>query len=224
MNLQNIHLQFITHYTDKCSNIDSAKIALEGGCRWIQLRMKDVSETILEHHALIIQEMCKEYGATFIIDDNVFLAKKINADGVHLGKNDMPITEARGILGDDFIIGGTVNTFEDILKITNSLGSTANSQRPMVNYFGCGPFRFTHTKQKLSPILGIEGYKEIVKKKLEQNIDIPIVAIGGIANADIPHILETGIDGIALSSSILRAENPIEEMKNIVSTIKKLKQ
>ena len=224
MNLQNIHLQFITHYTEKYSYTDSAKIALEGGCRWIQLRMKDVSETILEHHALIIQEMCKEYGATFIIDDNVHLVKKINADGVHLGKNDMPITEARRILGDDFIIGGTVNTFEDILKITNSLSSTANSQRPMVNYFGCGPFRFTHTKQKLSPILGIEGYKEIVKKKLEQNIDIPIVAIGGITNADIPHILETGIDGIALSSSILKAENPIEEMKNIVSTIKNLKQ
>ena len=224
MNLQNIHLQFITHYTEKCSYIDSAKIALEGGCRWIQLRMKDVSETTLEHHALIIQEMCKEYGATFIIDDNVFLAKKINADGVHLGKNDMPITEARRILGDDFIIGATVNTFEDILKITNSLSSTANSQRPMVNYFGCGPFRFTQTKQKLSPILGIEGYKEIVKKKNEYNIDIPIVAIGGIANADIPHILETGIDGIALSSSVLRAENPIEEMKNIVSILKNFKQ
>ena len=224
MNLQNIHLQFITHYTEKYSYTDSVKIALEGGCRWIQLRMKEVSETILEQHALIIQEMCKEYGATFIIDDNVHLVKKINADGVHLGKNDMPTTEARRILGDDFIIGGTVNTFEDILKITNSLSSTANSQRPMVNYFGCGPFRFTHTKQKLSPILGIEGYKEIVKKKLEQNIDIPIVAIGGITNADIPHILETGIDGIALSSSILKAENPIEEMKNIVSTIKNLKQ
>ena len=224
MNLQNIHLQFITHYTEKCSYIDSAKIALDGGCRWIQLRMKDVSETTLEHHALIIQEMCKEYGATFIIDDNVFLAKKINADGVHLGKNDMPITEARRILGDDFIIGATVNTFEDILKITNGLSSTANSQRPMVNYFGCGPFRFTHTKQKLSPILGIEGYKEIVKKKNEHNIDIPIVAIGGIVNADIPHILETGIEGIALISSVLRAENPIEEMKNIVSILKNFKQ
>ena len=239
MNLQNVHLQFITHYTEKYSYIDSAKIALEGGCRWIQLRMKDVPETALEHHALIIQEMCRNYGATFIIDDNVFLAKKIKADGVHLGKNDMPITEARRILGEDFIIGGTVNTFEDILKIIDNVQvgiSTnlvtdnncqklkANSQRPMVNYFGCGPFRFTQTKQKLSPILGIEGYKEIVKKKNEYNIDIPIVAIGGIVNADIPHVLETGIDGIALSSSVLRAENPIEEMKNIVSTIKKLKQ
>ena len=239
MSLQNVHLQFITHYTEKYSYIDSAKIALEGGCRWIQLRMKDVPETTLEHHALIIQEMCRNYGATFIIDDNVFLAKKIKADGVHLGKNDMPITEARRILGDDFIIGGTVNTFEDILKIIDNVQvgiSTnlvtdnncqklkANSQRPMVNYFGCGPFRFTQTKQKLSPILGIEGYKEIVKKKNEYNIDIPIVAIGGIVNADIPHILETGIDGIALSGSVLRAENPIEEMKNIVSILKNFKQ
>ena len=224
MNLQNVHLQFITHYTENYSYIDSAKIALEGGCRWIQLRMKDVPETTLEHHALIIQKMCKEYGATFIIDDNVHLVKKIKADGVHLGKNDMPVSEARKILGDDFIIGGTVNTFEDILKITNCLSSTALVQQPTVNYFGCGPFRFTQTKQKLSPILGIEGYKEIVKKKNEYNIDIPIVAIGGIVNADIPHILETGIDGIALSSSVLRAENPIEEMKNIVSILKNFKK
>lgn len=219
MNLQNVHLQFITHYTENYSYIDSAKIALEGGCRWIQLRMKDVPETTLEHHALIIQKMCKEYGATFIIDDNVHLVKKIKADGVHLGKNDMPVSEARSILGDDFIIGGTVNTFEDILKITNCLSSTALAQQPTVNYFGCGPFRFTQTKQKLSPILGIEGYLDIVKKKREHNIDIPIVAIGGICKDDISGILDCGVDGIALSGSILRAENPIQEMKDIVNEL-----
>ena len=211
MNLQNVHLQFITHYTENYSYIDSAKIALEGGCRWIQLRMKDVPETTLEHHALIIQKMCKEYGATFIIDDNVHLVKKIKADGVHLGKNDMPVSEARSILGDDFIIGGTVNTFEDILRQQSSC---------VIDYFGCGPFRFTHTKQKLSPILGIEGYLDIVKKKREHNIDIPIVAIGGICKDDISGILDCGIDGIALSGSILRAENPIREMKDIVKILK----
>ena len=222
MNLQNVHLQFITHYTEKYSYIDSAKIALEGGCRWIQLRMKDVPETTLEHHALIIQKMCKEYGATFIIDDNVHLVKKIKADGVHLGKNDMPITEARRILGDDFVIGGTVNTFEDILRQR----TTDNGQQSsgVTDYFGCGPFRFTQTKQKLSPILGIEGYLDIVKKKREHNIDIPIVAIGGICKDDISGILDCGIDGIALSGSILRAENPIQEMKNIVSILKNFKQ
>ena len=116
MNLKNVHLQFITHYTENYSYIDSAKIALEGGCRWIQLRMKDADESLLEETALIVQKMCKEYDATFIIDDNVHLVKKINADGVHLGKNDMPVSEARRILGDDFIIGGTVNCFEDILR------------------------------------------------------------------------------------------------------------
>ena len=219
MRMNNHQLQFITHYNDRYSYIDSARIALEGGCRWIQLRMKGASEELLEATALTVQKMCKEYGATFIIDDNVALTKRIGADGVHLGKSDMPIAEARQILGNDFIIGGTVNTFEDILKITNCLSSISLAQQPTVNYFGCGPFRFTQTKQKLSPILGIEGYLDIVKKKREHNIDIPIVAIGGICKDDIPGILDCGIDGIALSGSVLRAENPIEEMKDIVNEL-----
>ena len=98
--------------------------------------MKDADEALLEETAIIVQKMCKNYGATFIIDDNVMLTKKLNADGVHLGKNDMPIHEARKILGDEFIIGGTVNSFEDIVKITT---------HAMPDYFGCGPFRFTTT-------------------------------------------------------------------------------
>ena len=222
--MNNYRLQFITHCTERYSYVDSARIALEGGCRWIQLRMKDTDESLMEETALIVQKMCGDYGATFIIDDNVHLVKKIKADGVHLGKNDMPIAEAREILGDDFIIGGTVNCFEDIL---NSCQLSAVSYQPnanVLNYFGCGPFRFTSTKKNLAPILGLEGYENIISNMKRNNIDIPLVAIGGITKDDISDILKTGVDGIALSGSILRAENPIEEMKNIVSILKNFKK
>ena len=198
-------LQFITHFTDQYSYYDSARLALEGGCRWIQLRMKDASDEEVEKEAIRVQALCKEYGATFLLDDRVQLVKKLGADGVHLGKNDMPIAEARQILGKDFIIGGTANTFEDV-KAHYEAGA---------DYIGCGPFRFTTTKKNLSPILGLEGYADIVRQMKEQGIDLPIVAIGGITIEDIPDIMKTGVTGIALSGTILRAENPVEETRKI---------
>ena len=198
-------LQFITHFTDQYSYYDSARLALEGGCRWIQLRMKDASDEEVEKEAIRVQALCKEHGATFLLDDRVELVKKLNADGVHLGKNDMPIAEARLILGKEFIIGGTANTFEDV-KAHYEAGA---------DYIGCGPFRFTTTKKNLSPILGLEGYADIVRQMKEQGIDLPIVAIGGITIEDIPDIIKTGVTGIALSSTILRAENPVEETRKI---------
>lgn len=210
MKSEHAKLQFITHYTEKYSYVDSARIALKGGCRWIQLRMKDADECLLEETALIVQKMCKDYDATFIIDDHVSLVKKIKADGVHLGKNDMPIAEARKLLGDSFIIGGTVNSLEDVL-------STMKSATP--DYFGCGPFRFTSTKKNLAPILGHEGYQTIISQMRAADIHIPMVAIGGIRKDDIPALMESGVHGIALSSSILRADNPIEEMKEITKII-----
>lgn len=172
----------------------------------MQLRMKDADDLLLEQTALVVQKMCREYGATFIIDDNVELAKKIGADGVHLGKNDMPVAQARVLLGKDFIIGATVNSFEDI---------SYHLQGVLPDYFGCGPYKFTSTKQKLAPILGLDGYRSIIGKMRENGVGIPIVAIGGICKEDICQLMDTGIDGIALSGSVLRADDPVEEMRRI---------
>lgn len=204
-----INFQFISHYTNRYDYLDSIRIALEGGCRWIQLRMKDASYQELRQTALTARQMCREAGATFIIDDNVMLVKEIGADGVHLGKNDMPISKAREILGKDFIIGGTANTFEDVVSHYKS----------GADYIGCGPFRFTSTKEKLSPILGMDGYTKIVSQMKNSGIELPIVAIGGINYQDIPPILQTGVSGIALSGTILRAEDPIKETQRIKELI-----
>lgn len=202
-----MELQFITHFTEKYSYYDSARMALEGGCRWIQLRMKDASPEEVEQEALRVQALCRTYHATFIIDDHVELVKKLHADGVHLGKHDMPVAEARRMLGNGFIIGGTANTFDDV-KMHYEAGA---------DYIGCGPFRFTTTKKNLSPILGLEGYRRIVSQMKEAGINLPIVAIGGITREDIPAILQTGVTGVALSGTILRADNPTEETRRILA-------
>ena len=207
---ENFRLQFVTHSTERFSYVESARMALLGGCRWVQLRMKEANEALFEENALFVQQMCKEFGATFIIDDNVALAKRIKADGVHLGKNDMPIAEARDILGEGFIVGGTVNSFDDILFHLRS---------SIPDYFGCGPFRFTSTKKNLAPILGCEGYKDILRKMGDANIHTPLIAIGGIVKEDIPDLLKCGVDGIALSGSILRTDNPIEKMREIADIL-----
>ena len=202
-------IQFISHYSERYSYLDSIQLALEGGCRWIQLRMKDATDDEVRPIAVEAQKLCRAYGAKFIIDDRVALVRELGADGVHLGKNDMPIREARQILGPDFIIGGTANTFEDAKA----------HYEASANYIGCGPFRFTTTKKKLAPVLGLEGYRSIISKLREANINIPIVAIGGITKDDIPAILQTGITGIALSGTVLRADDPIAEMKHIINII-----
>lgn len=202
-------IQFITHSNNRYGYVDGARLALEGGCRWVQLRMKEATEAEFMAAAVEIGRLCKEHGATFVLDDHVEWVEKTGADGVHLGKNDMPVDEARKILGDDKIIGGTANTFEDVERL----------YRQGANYIGCGPFRFTTTKKNLSPVLGLEGYQHIVDQMKSHGINLPIVAIGGILESDIKSILATGVSGIAVSGGILNAENPAEEMQRFLKLV-----
>lgn len=204
-------LQFISHYTERYSYLDSIRMALDGGCRWVQLRMKDAADDEVRRVAEEALRWCRDAGATFIIDDRVELVRQIGADGVHLGKNDMPVGEARALLGDNFIIGGTANTFDDI----------RSHYEAGANYIGCGPFRFTTTKKGLAPVLGLEGYTSLIKRAREEGINLPIVAIGGITAEDIPAIMSTGVNGVALSGTVLRAENPVEEMKKLIKITEK---
>lgn len=202
-------LQYISHFTQQISYAEGIRMALEGGCRWIQLRMKDAPAEEIIACAEEVLPLCRRHGAKFLLDDHVELVRQLGADGVHLGKNDMPVDEARKILGPDIIIGGTANTIEDIIRL----------HKQGADYIGCGPFRFTTTKKNLSPILGLDGYKSIVLKMKELGINLPIVAIGGITVEDIPAVMGTGVSGIALSGAILGAPDPVEMTARIIETI-----
>ncbi len=201
-----IPVQFITHDNGRFGYVEGARMALEGGCKWIQLRMKGASDDEFLAAAEVIGPLCRSHEAVFVLDDRVHLVRRAKADGVHLGRNDMPVDEARRVLGEDAIIGGTANTFEDIERL-HRLGA---------DYIGCGPFRFTTTKQNLAPVIGLDGYFTIVNRMRAAGIMLPVVAIGGILYDDIRAIMQTGVRGIAVSGAVLNAADPVAEMRRMV--------
>ena len=200
------NIQFITHENQRFGYVEGAEMALRGGCKWVQLRMKDATDNKFLSVGRKVAELCRSYNATFLLDDRVHLVAELGADGVHLGKNDMPISEARRILGNEKIIGGTANTFADVQHLA-AQGA---------DYIGCGPFRYTPTKRNLAPILGLEGYRNILKQMQQVGISLPLIAIGGIVSTDIAALRDVGVSGIAVSGAVLGAADPIKEMKKLI--------
>lgn len=185
-------LQYISQGESIYKQTRNIQHALDQGCDWIQLRFKTDNEKQLLDLAEAVKLLCDTYSATFIINDNPYLCQQVDADGVHLGLTDMNVSEARNILDEYKIIGGTANTYEDILRRFEE----------NCDYIGLGPYKFTTTKQNLSPLLGLEGYQNILQKLKEENLHIPIYAIGGIQIEDVENLMKTGIHGIAVSSMI----------------------
>lgn len=200
------NIQFITHENQRFGYVEGAEMALRGGCKWVQLRMKDTTDNKFLSIGRKVAALCRSYNATFLLDDRVHLVAELGADGVHLGKNDMPISEARRILGNEKIIGGTANTFADVQHLA-AQGA---------DYIGCGPFRYTPTKRNLAPILGLEGYRNILKQMQQAGISLPLIAIGGIVSTDIAALRDIGVSGIAVSGAVLEAADPIKEMKKLI--------
>lgn len=217
-------LQFITHNThteDYAPELDQIRQALEGGCRWIQLRKKGASKPIVRNavrNALLIVRQYPD--AKLIVDDHVDIALETGADGVHLGKNDMPVAEARALARSffqndssaaGFIIGATANELADIEK-----ASAAGA-----DYIGLGPLRFTATKTNLSPVLGYEGYRRIMQGMRQKNISLPVVAIGSVSIDDIAPLMEAGVSGVAVSGAITSASHPVKATYEFVNQISK---
>lgn len=202
-----MNIQFISNNTERYSTLEGIRLALRGGCRWIQLRMKDVDDETFLLTAKEARRFCLSYGAKLILDDRVGLVEAACADGVHLGHLDMPIDEARQILGPNRIIGGTANTIEDIRRVATQ----------GADYIGCGPLRFTTTKKNLAPLLGFDGYRRLLNAMQNENINLPLVAIGGVTEEDLFELQRIGVDGIAVSGYVLNATDPEKAMNTLIT-------
>lgn len=210
VDLRKFRLQFITPDAGADELLPLVAKVLEGGCRWVQLRLKNSTESEIVATGREISALCRKAGATFILDDHVRLAEAAGADGVHLGTNDMPVPDARRILGPGYIIGATANTAEHIRR------AAADG----ADYIGLGPLRFTTTKKNLSPVLGYDGYRSIIGEcRKESGLRLPIVAIGGITPHDIQPLHDSGADGIAVSGAISNSPAPVDATVEFINEV-----
>lgn len=200
-------LQYISQGFTIAEQEINIRKALDNGIKWIQVRWKNAPENEFIRLCKNSKLLCSEYQSVCIINDDVQIAKDIDADGVHLGLKDTSIDIARQILGKNKIIGGTANSISDVLQRMNE----------SCDYIGLGPLRFTSTKEQLSPILGFEGYQKIIEGLRSKSLEIPkIFAIGGVVFKDIELLQQIGIYGVAVSGQITNQPSIIKEFKTVL--------
>lgn len=187
------------------------QIACEAGANWIQYRCfsKTDEDLIAEIHS--IASICDDWGATLILTDHYYLLDQVDAQGVHLEDMQADFKKIREIIGEDKTLGASANSWEDIQRIAAS---------GAVDYIGCGPFAITQTKPNNYPLLGLEGYRQIIANMKNQQIDIPLIAVGGIQLNDTEELIQTGIHGIAVSAAVNLAEDPAEVIKSFRKLIR----
>ena len=188
--------------------MDQVKEALEGGITFLQLREKHLSKEEFIKEAREMKELSKEYKVPFVINDNIEVALAVDADGVHIGQDDMSVEEARKLLGEDKIIGVSAHNVEEAIK----------AQKGGADYLGVGAVCATSTKKDANVV----SKEEI--KKICHTVEIPVVAIGGIKKENIKTLEVTDVDGVAVVSAIFAAKDIKKDTKQLRSLVEEMKQ
>lgn len=193
-------------WTGKKTLYEQIEDALKGGITCLQLREKHLDDENFLEEALKIKSLCNRYNVPLIINDNVDIALKCGADGVHIGQHDMNVANARKLMGDDMIIGVSARTVEQAIL----------AEKNGADYLGVGAVFNTSTKTDASSV-SFQTVSEICKA-----VSIPVVAIGGISSENILQLSGLGIDGVALVSAIFSAENIEQECRKLRSLSEKM--
>ena len=175
------------------THLELARFALEGGAEMIQYRRKDAAARVMIEEAAAIRLLCRRPGIPLIVDDRVDVALAADADGVHLGDQDLPIPLARDLLGPHRIIGGSAD----------NAAEARDRERDGADYTGIGPVFATSSKSDTGPILGLDGLARAVRAT-----ERPLIAIGGITRENLPSVLATGVHGVAVLSEVCLADDP----------------
>ena len=194
------------HWTKDKTLYEQIKECLTGGVTMIQLREKNLSYSDFKSEGINIKKLCNSFNVPFLINDNVSLAKEIDADGVHIGQNDMELVEARKILGNDKIIGVSARTIEQAIC----------AEKNGANYLGVGAVFQTSSKDNAVQI-DIQTLKDICSA-----VQIPVVAIGGISNQNIKLLKNSGIAGVAVISAIFSQKDIKLASKQLLSTVEEI--
>lgn len=201
--------QFITHDIPQSSHIAQVQVACEAGAKWIQYRCLSKADEELVAEIKIIAEICDDWGATLIVTNHIHLKGKADIQGFHIEDMDADIISIRKQIGEEYTLGGSANTIENLMRLANE----------GADYAGFGPFSITTTKPNNSPLLGYKGYVYATEQLQLKNIDLPILAVGGVTLVDVPSLMETGVYGIAASSAINQSENMYEAYRNFYDAI-----
>lgn len=198
---------YLTQDLPHRSHIEQTVIACEAGANWIQYRCLTKTDDELIDEITEIASICDDWGATLILTNHYHVLGKVDAQGVHIEDFDADWSAIREIIGDEKTMGASATNLESLLRVQSS---------GVVDYCGYGPFAHTSTKPNNKPLLGYEGYRELNK---HPELDIPVIAVGGIQLQDVEHLLETGIHGVAVSAAINLAISPEQAVKEFYRQI-----
>lgn len=189
------------------THAQQAEIACKAGANWIQYRCLTKNDEALINELNTIAMICDDWGATLIITDHFHLMGQVDVQGVHIENMKADLASVRRQIGEDKTLGASANSFEDIQHIL-STGAA--------DYIGCGPYKTTLTKPNAYPLLGIQGYRDIINR-LVSEINIPLLAVGGVQVDDVKPLIDTGVYGVAVSAAVNRAEDPVAAVKEFRS-------
>lgn len=205
------HLMFITQEQSQHSLQEQLESYVEGGGRLLQIRLKGKSKEEYRRVVKHVVDVMDTLGGSVVVNDDWEIARETGAWGVHIGQQDGDPFKVRTAVGEEIAIGVTVNTLSQLVALKDA----------PIDYVGLGPLRFTRTKDRLAPLLGIDGVRQVVVGARNAGVTHPIFVIGGVENIDVVPLFELGVHGVAVSASIASASDPAFATQKFLESIER---